>query len=277
MPEGDTVHKLAQYMAPRLEGETLVCIKLHGRAVEGGPFQVDSVRSTGKYLLVSLDDGYCLRTHLGMHGSWHRYDRDEPRRSVRGRVSVELHTRHEEYVCFNAKEAALSSSQDGRGRFAVRDVEFDLLAPEIDPSEVVRRARALLGGDTPLVDVLLAQRVASGIGNVYKSELLFLQRLAPAQTLAQTSDSALSALYRRASALLQDNLGSGPRTTRRQPGSRLWVYRRAGLPCLSCGDKVVSVRWGRHLRSTYWCPTCQGTQETLPWPLGTSSDGGENN
>lgn len=275
MPEGDTVHKLARFMAPRLEGHTVVSVQLNGRPLDGVPLRVDSVRSAGKYLLVTFDDGCCLRTHLGMHGSWHRYDRGEVRRSVRGRVSVELKTAREEYVCFNAKEVALSPRQDGQGRFAVRDVEFDLLGPDLDFAEVVRRARVLLPGATPLVDVLLAQRVASGIGNVYKSELLFLERLAPAQTLARTNDAALMSLYRRGRALLQANLGSGPRTTRREQGSRLWVYRRAGEPCLSCEGTVAVVRWGRHLRSTYWCPACQGTQDTLPWPLATEGAGGE--
>ena len=107
--------------------------------------------------------------------------------------------------------------------------------------------------------MLLDQRIASGIGNVYKSELLFIERVAPLAALRDTPDSVLSALYTRAHVLLRANLGGGPRVTRFEGGraGRLWVYRRAGAPCLRCNTPIVGAPLGRSLRSTYWCPRCQ--------------------
>jgi endonuclease-8 len=109
------------------------------------------------------------------------------------------------------------------------------------------------------VDVLLDQGVASGIGNVYKSELLFLEGLRPLAPLGEVPDRALAGLYREARRLLAANLGGGPRRTRfaRGPGERLWVYGRRGRPCYRCTATVEGARLGRHLRITYWCPRCQ--------------------
>ena len=94
MPEGDTIHKLAAAMRPRLLGETLLGARMQcepsgtftrGRRA-GGPepernFEgrvVKEVYALGKHLIVALDDGLLLRSHLGMHGAWHRYRPQEP-------------------------------------------------------------------------------------------------------------------------------------------------------------------------------------------------------
>ena len=110
-----------------------------------------------------------------------------------------------------------------------------------------------------MADVLLDQRVACGIGNVYKSELLFLHRVHPLAPLGTVGDSVLLTLYRNAAVLLDRNLRPGPRITRfeNDTGGRLWVYRRAGLPCFECGSTIHYQRCGKDWRSTYWCPVCQ--------------------
>ena len=123
-----------------------------------------------------------------------------------------------------------------------------------EPFHVPEEVRALCAERAPLVDVLLQQRAASGIGNVYKSELLFLEQHAPLTELRSVNDDALRALYERAHVLLRQNLGPGLRRT--HPGG-LWVYRRGGEGCLKCGTRIQRARLGRHARSTYWCASCQ--------------------
>ncbi|MEJ2575377.1 MAG: zinc finger domain-containing protein, partial [Gammaproteobacteria bacterium] len=134
-----------------------------------------------------------------------------------------------------------------------------------DPAigDVVCRARRT-GPGRRLADVLLDQRIAAGIGNAYKSELLFLRRLAPDRTLGELDDEELRALFSLAGALIRANLGGGPRTTRflSDRAGRLWVYRRRGEPCLRCGTLVRMARLGEDRRSTYWCPACQGTAQS---------------
>jgi endonuclease-8 len=113
--------------------------------------------------------------------------------------------------------------------------------------------------DTPLVDLLLDQRIACGIGNVYKSEVLFLTRRAPLQPIGELAIRDFDEIYGAAASLLRRNLTGGPRVTREIPDGRglLWVYGRAGLPCLICGTRLMRGRLGTYPRSTYWCPACQ--------------------
>jgi endonuclease-8 len=127
---------------------------------------------------------------------------------------------------------------------------------------LTHRCVELVEPSTLLVDLLLDQRIAAGIGNVYKCEVLFLEGCAARQTLAETEPGRLGALYRRAAALLQENLGGGPRATRPNHDGRghLWVYGRAGRPCLRCGTAIARDRIGAAPRTTYWCPTCQPRQ-----------------
>lgn len=260
MPEGDTVHKLARYLAQTLCGQTLTNAHLrdHPEHVLAGR-RVTAVRAYGKHLFIELDDGRILRSHLGMTGSWHHYRAGEPWDKPAYQAAIVLQIAAEVFVCFNPMQTEVLRAGRRIQRTLPTALGPDLLSPEAPFNELPERARALLTPATPLADVLLDQRVAAGIGNVYKSEVLFLEGLHPLYPLGQTTDAQLLALYRRAAELLRANLGPGPRVIRRQAeaGGPLWVYGRKGMPCLRCGTPIVQARLGRHLRSTYWCPACQ--------------------
>ncbi len=261
MPEGDTLHKLAAAIGRGLIDATLVGgrilqhpeLDLRGRVVEG-------VRAVGKHLWIDFADGNGLRTHLGMRGSWHRYAHGETWLERRRRVSVELHSPTDVWVLFAAAEvewvrgAARADATLG-GRLGP-----DLVQELRSAQELQRRAQTLCGHDTLLIDVLLDQRVACGLGNVYKCELMFLERLAVRTRLNQIEVDQLGRLYALGAQLLRRNLGSGSRTTRFERDGRgsLWVYGRTGAPCLRCGATIERSVLGRHRRTTMWCPGCQG-------------------
>jgi endonuclease-8 len=262
MPEGDTIHKLAMYLAPRLEGRTVSRLRAAGDpAAEslctGQRFR--RVCATGKHLLIELDNGWVLRSHLGMYGSWHRYREGETWRKPPRQASLEIATEGEVYVCFNAKEVELVEAASVRRRILGSRLGPDLVEPDVDLSRVLRRAREIPASDWPIADLLLDQRVAAGIGNVYKSEVLFIEGVLPLTPAAALGNSQLNCLYATASNLLKRNLGGGPRTTRFQcdGAGRLWVYGRSGLPCLRCDGRVTSARLGKDHRSTFWCEGCQ--------------------
>jgi endonuclease-8 len=261
MPEGDTITKLARFLDAELAGRMVLRIELHpafGQSL--GAAEVGSVRPHGKHLYLALGDGRVLRSHLGLYGSWHRYRPREPWRRPRRQASIRIRTADWDYVCFNAKEVEWLS----QGGFRLADQQArlgsDLIEDRVEPARLAQRARCLLEPGTALVDVLLDQRVAAGIGNVYKSEVLFLERVSPLARLGQLSDVALAGLYQQAAALLGENLGGGPRTTRKALDRRgvLWVYGRSGQPCLRCGSAPIRrVVIGAQPRSTYWCERCQ--------------------
>ena len=107
---------------------------------------------------------------------------------------------------------------------------------------------------TPVAVALLDQRVAAGIGNVYRSEVLWACRQDPFAPLAEVAPEARSRLYGAAHDLLRANLGPGPRRT--VPGG-LAVYDRAGRACLRCGGRIAVRRIGDQARAAWWCPACQ--------------------
>ncbi len=261
VPEGDTIHKIAVYLDATLRDLQLQSVRLHpafgpSRTVVG---PVIRAWSEGKHLFVAFADGMQLRSHLGMYGSWHSYPQGARWRKPRRQASVIIAAGQREFVCFNAREVQwlcgrgfLRSDQEAR-------LGADLIRDGLDTDDLLRRVGALASSQTLIADLLLDQRIAAGIGNVYKSELLFLEGVTPMTRLAALDDRVLVALYRRAADLLADNLGGGARTTRFDPDGRgrLWVYGRRDLPCLCCGAPVRRASLGVRPRSTYWCQICQ--------------------
>jgi endonuclease-8 len=184
-------------------------------------------------------------------------------------------------VGFNVPIAELLSSRDLARHKELQALGPDLLAgaksPEdssngtaFDSGEVVRRMRAR--GRDAIADVLLNQRVAAGIGNVFKSEILFLAGIAPFTPVALLTDGHLQRIIAVAREQLAANVMSrsrtlsraiGRRTTRSlDPTAKLWVYSRGGKPCRRCGAIIQSRKTGLDARLTYWCPFCQPAVES---------------
>jgi endonuclease-8 len=101
---------------------------------------------------------------------------------------------------------------------------------------------------------LLDQRVAAGVGNVYKSEVAFACRVDPFAPLASLDREQRADLWRTASELLRRSRGPSPRRT---TPHGLAVYDRAGRPCRVCGTSIAVRRQGEAARATWWCPACQ--------------------
>jgi len=267
MPEGDTVFKLAGYLQRELSGRELAAGSVRGRSdlVLAG-LCLGEVYPRGKHLFIELDQDRLLRSHLGVRGSWHGYAPGEAWQKPVRQAAIVLDIGERVFVCFNALQVEVLRTDGLRHRHLVARLGPDLIDDAPDLALLVRRARQLAAGCSAIADVLLDQRIACGIGNVYKSEVLFLAGCHPALQLEQVSDATLAALYRRANALLRRNLRGGPRITRsaNDDAGELWVYRRSGRPCLSCASEIQSMRLGAQQRATYWCPGCQ--PEPAPYP-----------
>lgn len=258
MPEGDTLHRIAARLAPALEGQVLRRFdapRLIGPAKPRPGVRIDGVEARGKHLLVRFDDGLVLQTHLQMSGSWHLYRPGErwrrPAHLARAVIEVDGWVA----VCFAAPTVRTFIEQ-AVGPAALAQLGPDLCSAGADTDEAVRRAHALVDPQTPIAAVLLDQRVAAGIGNIYKSESLFACRVDPFATLDALDDATLRRLFETAAKLLRANATdrTGPRAT--VPGG-VAVYRRARRPCIVCGTPIRMTYRGSPRRSTYWCPRCQ--------------------
>lgn len=265
MPEGDTVHRNAAVLKRELEGRTLarVVVRDRGDIAEFAGRSVTRVEAIGKHLLVHIGGEWILRVHLGMHGRWVRR---HARESLPRDLTAMLVTGDTAYICENAFTAELLRSSALRTHPRLARLGPDLLAEPPDIGGAVRRASVPAHAGREIGDLLLDQRIAGGIGNVYKSEVLFECRIHPRTPVGRLDAMQLEALFTTAARLMRLNLLTRRRTAvplRRRPtptSHRLWVYMRNGKPCLDCGTPVQRIMQGDMHRSTYFCPRCQHGQ-----------------
>ncbi|UCF68221.1 MAG: Fpg/Nei family DNA glycosylase [Acidobacteriota bacterium] len=265
MPEGDTIYRTAKTLRAVLEGRELVRASsartdLASRIAALAGRSIVSVESRGKNLLIHFDDETVLYTHMKMTGSWHVYRPGEVWRKPRRRACCVLETDAFVAVCFSAPMVELLTPWQVKAHPALRPLGPDLLAPEPDIDEILTRLEA--ADELSIGEGLMTQKLLAGIGNVYKSETLFLCRVDPFAVIASLDDSQREQLVRTARALMMANLDSGPRRTRfelsdRGRKQRHWVYGRRGRPCRRCGTRIQMRRQGLAGRSTYFCPRCQ--------------------
>jgi endonuclease-8 len=273
VPEGDTIFRAARTLHHALAGRTIthfestvprlsrvhVDTPVTGRTVE-------AVRAAGKHLLMTLSGNLVLRTHMRMNGSWHIYRPGERWQRPRHDMRIVLATGEYVAVGFNIPVAEWLKTSAIDRHDELRRLGPDLLAGEFDAETAVARLRSR--AEEQVADVLLNQRVMAGIGNVYKSEVLFACRVNPLTPAGDLNDEQARCLVTTARKFLRANVTGGlaalttyagyRRTFRRDhPGERLWVYGRAGKPCRRCATPVKMAKQGRDARLTYWCPACQ--------------------
>ena len=265
MPEGDTIFRTAEVLRAALVGRRITGARAQAqpglRRVPDLSRLVDatvaSVEPRGKHLLIGFDNGLTLRSHLRMTGSWHRYRPGERWRRPPHEASAILETAEAVAVAFNTPIVELLTDADLRRSRALAELGPDLLAGEFDADEAIGRLRER--GSEELGNALLDQRAVAGIGNVYKSEVCFLERLDPWAPVATVEDGQLRTALLTARRLLLANTRGGARVTTGSQvrGQGLWVYGRAGRPCRRCGTRIRVARQGELARLTYWCPRCQ--------------------
>ena len=269
MPEGDTIHRSARALDRALAGRTL--IRFEASRLRHRPFPAATVvvgaEARGKHCLVHFDDGRTLHTHMRMSGSWHLYRPGERwrKKPAAARVVLEVAGSDEVpgwvAVCFSPPVVELVA-RDARGRDGVTDhLGPDLCRAGADVDGAAVRLGRFSPAERPIGEALLDQRIACGVGNVYKSEVCFACGLDPFTPTAEVDLDLRRRLLTTASALLRQNLDTRRRVT--VAGEGLAVYGRAGAPCLRCATPIASAQGGEAARVTYWCPTCQRRPSTV--------------
>jgi endonuclease-8 len=285
MPEGDTILRAARTLHRALAGKAVTRFEsvypALTRIADDRPLvgrTVEAVEARGKHLLMTFSGDLVLHTHMRMSGSWHLYRPgarwQRPPRDMR----VLVGTADVIAVGFNLPVAELLSSRQLARHKDLLALGPDLLAGT-DRTEGLRHQHAFdaadaLGrmrerGSDAIADVLLNQRVVAGIGNVFKSEILFLAGIEPFTPVAELRDADLERLIGIAREQLAANVMSrsqtlsrsiGRRTTRSlDPVVQLWVYGRGGRPCRRCGSIIQAKKTGLDARLTYWCARCQSS------------------
>jgi endonuclease-8 len=256
MPEGDTIHFLANQIRPILEGHVPDTIatphprfardrwpqRLAGRAVR-------SVDARGKHLFVRFEGDLVIHSHLRMTGSW------RVREAGRGLPPATwLMLRRGDQEVLQLKGPVLELMTESRTRFDQRIAGLgpDILAPELDETRFLRRLRE----EDPtrgIGDALLDQRTIAGIGNLWKSEGCFAAAIDPWRPTGRVTDDEALAIVRELRPRMQASAIDGRQDRWRQ------IYSAAGRPCPRCGPPALIKARGQgdDNRPTFWCPNCQ--------------------
>ena len=257
MPEGDTVWLTARRLHEALAGRVLTrsdvrvpryaTTNLAGRTVT-------EVAARGKHLLIRVEGGVTVHTHLRMDGSW----RVRPARErVANSHRIRLVLANDTWQAVGYQLGIVEVLPTAREASVVGHLGPDLLGPDWDEAEAARRLRAAPA--RAIGEALLDQRNLAGIGNLYKAEVLFLRGVDPWRPAGEVAD--LDALVTTAQRLMSANKERFSQVTTgvRRPGEQTWVYGRAGRPCRRCGTQIRSAEQGGDAteRITFWCPRCQ--------------------
>jgi endonuclease-8 len=285
MPEGDTIFRTARNLGRALAGKPITGFRstfpLLTRFDDDTPLAgqiVDRVEARGKWLLISFSGGGILASHLLMNGRWHIYRHGERWQLPRFYMRIVIENIDYQAVGFRVPVAEMHTTRSLARNTRIPHVENDLLNAEFDADAALIRLMAR--PEEAIADALLDQEVLAGVGNVFKSEICFVNGLHPfrkAETLTRDEAAAAIACAQR---LLKANVlvdsgdvivtyrGQQRRTTHASdPTASLWVYGRAGEPCRRCGELIRRRIQGTDARVTFWCPQCQ------PMPDGSDVDG----
>jgi endonuclease VIII len=260
VPEGDTVwltaHRLHQALAGRpltvsdFRVPALATVDLRGR-------MVTEVVARGKHILARLDADLTVHSHLKMDGAWYlsHAGGPAPRRHPQHMIRVLLGNAEwlaTGYRVHDLRVVSRSGEADLVGHLGP-----DLLGPDWDVERAVLNLRRQ--PDTAIGEALLDQRNLAGIGNLYKSEVLFVEHVHPWAPVREVAD--LVRLVSTAQRLMRANRDHPEQSTTglTRRGQTHWVYERAGQPCLRCRTPIERAEQGSppRTRSTYWCPRCQ--------------------
>ena len=262
MPEGDTLWRAARALHAALGGQVVTGFRVRPAAAAAAARRlrvvgdtVARVEAQGKHLLVRFARGATLHTHLGMRGSWHLYRPGSRWQRPEHEARAVVETAGAVAVCFAAPTVEVLSAAARADHPRLRVLGPDVVAPGFQASPAVARLRARPGLE--VADALLDQTALSGIGNIFKSETLFLCGVDPFAAVAVLDDATLDRLVRTAERLMKRSAAPPPRRPAPASRPRWWVYQRAGKPCRRCGTVLLMRRHGRWGRSTWWCPRCQ--------------------
>jgi DNA-formamidopyrimidine glycosylase len=263
VPEGHTVHRIANSFAQHFLGKTVTISSPQGRfAKEARAISGQVLRrsyAVGKQMFLEFENDLTLRIHLGIYGKWQFHDsKTKPQvvgqvraRFSHGQTHVDLRG---PTVCEVIDQSAVEEVLQRLGP--------DPLNANPREAESNRFIKKVRSSSTEIGRLLMNQEVISGIGNVYRAELLFRHGIEPHTPGKALSEQQLMEIWQDSVRLLKVGVKTSFMITRdelfaKHPSKedRNWVYKREGQPCRSCGAEIkIELMASRKL---YWCPTCQ--------------------
>lgn len=267
MPEGHTLYRVASELDEAFAGRPVRASSPQGRFVEQAAHvdgqEVTRAHSAGKHVFVEFRSGDVIHVHLGLIGAFTfgTMPAPPPVGAVRLRLEGEA-------AYADLRGATVCELVDqGRVDEVLARLGPDPLRPDADPDAAYRRIHR---SRKSIAALLMDQSVLSGVGNVFRAEVLFRAGLSPSMPGRRLSRARWDAMWDDLVDLMEQGVRTGridtvrpehePAAMGRPPrvddhGGEVYVYRRAGQPCYVCGETVrTRIVEGRNL---FLCPGCQ--------------------
>ncbi|WNG85913.1 zinc finger domain-containing protein [Mycobacterium sp. ITM-2016-00317] len=267
MPEGHTLHRLARQHQRRFGRAPVIVSSPQGRfddgaaAVSGRVFK--KAGAWGKHLFHHYEGGRVVHVHLGLYGAFTEWPLPEDGTMPVPVGQVRMRMLGAEYGTDLRGPIVCEVIEEPEVADVVARLGPDPLRADADPSLAWRR---ITKSRRPIGALLMDQTVIAGVGNVYRSELLFRHRIDPFRPGTTITADEFAELWTDLVALMKVGVRRGKivvvapehdhgAPSYREGRPRTYVYRRAGEPCRVCATPVRTVELeGRNL---FWCPTCQ--------------------
>ena len=274
MPEGHTIHRLAQDYAAAFLGTAPRVTSPQGKFSDAAALldgaELTRTDAHGKHLFLGFRDTDWVHIHLGLFGKVNFGPAPAPPPTDTVRLRLANPTA---YVDLRGPTTcALITGSEKR---AVHDrLGPDPLRPDADPQEAYRR---ISRSRTSVAALLMDQKVVAGVGNVYRAEVLFRHGIDPYRAGRDITPAQWDAIWADLVALMREGVRTnridtvrpehtpeamGRPARRDDHGGEVYVYRRTAQPCLVCGTAVRTAEL--QARNLFWCPRCQRRYRPRP-------------
>jgi endonuclease-8 len=219
------------------------------------------IETHGKHLVLHFSSDLVVHTHAMQYGSWQIGPIGHVLRKEARFARLRLTTERHEAVFFHGPVMEVLSLDELAVHERFQSLGPDLLHDDFSAAEIL--AAMERQGQREIGDAVLDQRIVAGIGNIYKSEGLFLAAIHPRRPAASVTAAELDTFFAELIPLMQDGrfkygiTVTLPSDLQLEPWMRNWVYRRRGQPCFVCATPIEMFRQGEFQRTTYFCPHCQ--------------------
>ncbi|MET7439972.1 Fpg/Nei family DNA glycosylase [Streptomyces sp. NPDC005496] len=267
MPEGHTIHRLAEDYAAAFRGRRVRVTSPQGKFADAAALLdgtvLESADAHGKHLFLGFRASEWIHIHLGLFGkvAFGPAPAPPPTDTVRLRLADDT-----SYVDLRGPTTCALITDAGKQ--AVHDrLGPDPLRPDADPAQAYRRVSR---SRTTVAALLMDQKVVAGVGNVYRAEVLFRHGIDPYRAGKDITPAEWDAIWDDLVALMREGVRHNridtvrpehtPEAMGRPPrvddhGGEVYVYRRGGLPCHVCGGEIRTAPLAA--RNLFWCPACQ--------------------
>jgi endonuclease-8 len=292
MPEGNEIHRWAGRFSAAFAGKVVRVDGPQGRFTDSAAIdgrRLRRVMAVGKHLGFDFGRDRILHVHLGLRGDFAEGSGALP--AVRGALRLRIWSAaavKKVKVPGESRRHAWYSSDDGEGHVAAEKIawlelrgptdcslwtqeKWDALLARLGPdplngdgpAKTIERVRK---SKRPIGELLMDQEVFAGVGNIYRAEVLFRAGVSPFAAGVDVPEAVLEAMWADLVPLMRAGMVDRRIVTTRlahRPGGEAkalrgdehYVYRRNGLDCLLCGEKVNKTEMaGRNL---FWCGGCQ--------------------